>query len=235
MLGSIKKLFGLEQLEMPDHPVAKRVKFSNLTYLSARKLDALSLCGQAVVDLDVEGAFIECGCALGGSTILLSSLKGDRALYVHDVFGMMPPPTDEDGVDMQQRYKAIKSGDSKGLAGDKYYGYEEDLKGKVQSNLESFEFDLERDQIHLVQGLVQDTLKPDFPIALAHIDVDWHDPVRHCLEVIDPVLSIGGYIILDDYNELSGCRKAAKEFLEHAGDRYELAGDEDSLVLCKSA
>ena len=53
----------------------------------------------------------------------------------------------------------------------------------------------------------------DMPIAFAHIDVDWFDPVKVSLERIFPKLTRGGSIILDDYFAWGGCKKATDEFL----------------------
>ena len=63
-------------------------------------------------------------------------------------------------------------------------------------------------------GLVQDTLAADGPpIAVAHVDCDWYDPVLHCLDVMWARLSPGGVIVVDDYDAWSGCRKAVDEFV----------------------
>jgi len=199
--------------DVPGHPVARRVREARLTYLTYRKLNALACAAQEVELEGVPGAFIEAGCALGGSTILLTTIKSAaRALYVHDVFGMIPPPTDEDGEDVIARYATIEAGQSKGLGGDTYYGYVDDLKKTVADNIESFGFDLARENVHLVEGMVQDTLNPEAPVALAHIDVDWFDPVKCCLARITPQLSRGGYLVIDDYNDWSGCRKRPTRF-----------------------
>jgi asparagine synthase (glutamine-hydrolysing) len=218
--------------DVPGHPIAQRVREARLTYLTYRKLNALSHAVGAIELDDVEGSIIECGCALGGSSILLTSLKSDdRELFVHDVFDMIPPPTEEDGEDVIERYETIKAGKSKGLGSDEYYGYVDDLKQKVADNIESFGYDLDDHNVHLVEGLVQDTLAPDGPVALAHIDVDWYEPVMCCLERITPHLSIGGYLVIDDYNDWSGCRKATDEFLAAHGADFERNEDAVSLVL----
>src|SRR5690606_39517361 len=39
------------------------------------------------------------------------------------------------------------------------------------------------------------------------------DPVMLCLERTAPVLSRGGMMILDDYNDYGGCRRATDAFL----------------------
>jgi O-methyltransferase len=52
------------------------------------------------------------------------------------------------------------------------------------------------------------------PIALLHIDGDYHESVTDCLENLYDNVSSGGYVVLDDYGFWEGCRKALHEFLE---------------------
>ena len=71
---------------------------------------------------ELSGVFIEAGCALGGSSILIATVKGkNRSLFVYDVFGMILSPIKEDTQDVHNRYKTIVKGESKGLGGDKYF------------------------------------------------------------------------------------------------------------------
>jgi asparagine synthase (glutamine-hydrolysing) len=56
------------------------------------------------------------------------------------------------------------------------------------------------------------------PIALAHIDCDWYDPVRFCLHAVADKVSEGGIVIIDDYNDWGGCRKAVDEFIAERSD-----------------
>ena len=83
----------------------------------------------------VVGSVIEAGCALGGSAIVLAASKTKaRPMYVYDVFGTIPPPSDADGEDVLRRYEEIVAGRSKGIGGDAYYGYEENLQAKVRAS-----------------------------------------------------------------------------------------------------
>ena len=50
-------------------------------------------------------------------------------------------------------------------------------------------------------------------VALAHVDCDFYDPTKLCLEKWYPALSPGGIMQFDDYNAFSGCRKAVDEFV----------------------
>jgi len=105
-----------------------RIRERKLTYLSDRKLASLVTTCRAIEESDLPGIFLEAGCALGGSAILLASTKRrERPFNVYDVFGMIPPPTQDDTQDVHERYQAIVQGQSKGIDGDPYYGYIEDL------------------------------------------------------------------------------------------------------------
>jgi asparagine synthase (glutamine-hydrolysing) len=201
--------------------VVRQVRKRRLTYLG---YDALSDLERTVRWLDVErvpGIIVEAGCALGGSTVVLGMTKHpDRPLRAYDVFGMIPPPSDADGADIHARYETIVRGESSGIGGDRYYGYTDDLRDKVANTLRSFGLDLDARRIELVQGLFQDTLRIDEPVALAHIDADWYESVRTCLERIEPHLSPGGVLVIDDYDHWSGCRKAVDEYFATRHDRY---------------
>lgn len=195
------------------------VRESRLTYLSLKKLESLARTCQAIEEQHIGGRFIEAGCALGGSTIVIGTLKqAERPFDVHDVFGMIPPPGEDDPPEVHRRYQQIADGKALGLGGDRYYGYELDLLQIVRRNLEQHGLDLALRRIALVQGLVQDKLVGTDPVAFAHLDVDWYEPSRHCLEQIYPRLTVGGSIIVDDYHDWGGCRRAVDEFLAvHAG------------------
>ena len=200
----------------------REVRKRRLTYLG---YDALSDLERAVRRLEaagVPGIIVEAGCALGGSTVVLGLAKRpDRPLRAYDVFGLIPPPSDADGDDIQARYQTVVRGESRGIGGDKYYGYEDNLRDKVANTLRSFGLDLEARRIELIEGLFQDTLRLEESVALAHIDADWYESVRTCVERIEPLLSRGGILVIDDYDHWSGCRKAVDEYFADKRDRYD--------------
>ncbi len=63
-------------------------------------------------------------------------------------------------------------------------------------------------------------MKIEQPVAFAHIDVDWYEPVITSLERIFPKLVIGGSIVLDDYHDWGGCRKAVDEYLSRVPGEF---------------
>lgn len=204
-------------------PVIAAIRKEKLTYLD---YDAMVDIKEAVHNTEaseIPGFLLEAGCALGGSAILMAKAKQtSRALRVYDVFGMIPPPSERDDQDVHERFEKISKGESQGIGGDTYYGYEENLRDKVAENFSRHAVPPEEHAVELVQGLFEDTMVIDTPVALAHIDCDWYDSVWTCLERIVPHLSQGGRLIIDDYEAWSGCRKAVDDFFQDkAGFRRE--------------
>ena len=224
----------LSALRVEDRELINSIRKKKLTYLSNRKLASLATTCHLIEKSNLPGVFIEAGCALGGSSILLASLKRvKRPLFVYDVFGMIPPPTEEDTKDVHDRYKTIVEGKSQGLGGDKYYGYEKNLYEIVKSNFREFEINCENESVSLVKGFIQETMKINQPVAFAHIDVDWYEPVKTCLERIFPKLVSGGCIIVDDYYDWGGCRKATDEYLRQVVGQFILDDSAGSMKITK--
>ncbi len=224
----------LSRLHPDDRKLIADIRHGKLTYLTPGKLASIVETCRFIESKELPGCFIEAGCALGGSSILISRIKRQqRPLYIYDVFEMIPPPTKEDGKDVQSRYKVIRQGKSKGVGADLYYGYETNLYGKVQDNLKEFNVNRERDNVSLIKGLVQDTMQIHQPVAFAHIDVDWYEPVKTCLERIVPKLVVGGSVILDDYYCWSGCRKATDDYFQNRSGQFKWNGSAGSMKVTR--
>jgi Macrocin-O-methyltransferase (TylF) len=210
----------LYQASLP--PIVRAVRADSLTYLEHAALLDLFERVQEIEKQGRDGILIEAGCALGGSAIVIATAKSPgRKFYVHDVFGMIPPPSEQDDEDVQERYAVISSGRSHGLNGNTYYGYEDNLLDKVGSNFHRHGVPVEVNSVHLVRGLFQDTLRVTEPVALAHIDGDWFESVMVCLQRIEPHLVDHGVLVIDDYDDWSGCRKAVDTYFSDKRDRYE--------------
>lgn len=228
LLGTPETMEGVSKQEIR---LIQRVKRKHLTYLTNERLTHIAKTSKQIEAQGIEGMFIEAGCALGGSAILISVLKNKmRDFRVYDVFGMIPPPTEKDPEEVHKRYQTISAGKSGGIGGDKYYGYEDNLYAKVYANFQSFGIEPELSNIQLIKGLLQDTMAIDAPVAFAHIDVDWYEPVKVSLERIFPYLSAGGCIVLDDYHDWGGCKKATDEFLATVPGQFILSDDRDGSV-----
>jgi asparagine synthase (glutamine-hydrolysing) len=206
-------------------PLAREVRDAKLTYLSWSRLRTLERAVRQAIR--APGDFIECGVALGGSAVLIGRLMpAGRRLHLYDTFGMIPPTGERDDERSHRRYEEIESGRSTGIGDDPYYGYIEDLEGRVRDTLRDFQVEAE-----LHPGLFEDTLQFESPVAFAHIDCDWYASVAVCLERIRPVLSPGGRIVVDDYADWGGARAATDEFLASTPSLRPIRGGRQSVVL----
>lgn len=209
---------------LPLYRVIHKVLALNLTYLPQ---DALLDLAEATTAMDAEGRLvpgkiIEAGCALGGSAIVMAAAKTPtRSFEIYDVFGMIPSPGERDGSDAHERYEVIASGQSQGIGSNPYYGYQSDILARVVANFQLCGIEPEANRVSFLPGLFEDTLAPNEPIALAHLDCDWYDSVMTCLARIVPFLSAGGRLVIDDYDHWSGCRRAIDDFFADKQNEFE--------------
>jgi hypothetical protein len=211
--------------ELPERVVRtiEAVRGERLTYLKAGMLEDLAASVSTIERDGVPGLIVEAGTARGGSAIVLAAAKSrERPLKVYDVFGQIPPPSDQDGADVHRRYAEIAAGAAKGAGGETYYGYRDDLYGEVEDSFLRHDVPVHEHNVELVRGLFEDTIQLDEPVAFAHLDGDWYESTMTCLTRIAPLLVSGGRIVLDDYYTWSGCRRAVDEyFSDRAGFRFE--------------
>lgn len=224
MKNRLKNLWSLLWLYAYAPQVAKlirQVRNDKLTYLD---ISALADIHKTVAQLEKEekkGDLLEAGVALGGSSLILATSKQkQRSLYLFDAFETIPPPSERDGEDAHDRYKTIISGQAEGIKGEAYYGYRQDLLTTVIDNFRRYGIDPDENNITPIKGYYENTLVVNSPVALAHIDSDWYDSVMICLQVITPHLVSGGVLIIDDYNDWSGCRKAVDDYFSDSKDDF---------------
>jgi len=197
---------------------ARSVRRDRLTYLTVEKLLRLEEVARKIEIQKIPGDILEFGVAMGGTAIVLAGKAGEgRCFHGFDVFAMIPPPTSEkDDEKSKQRYEVISSGQSQGIDGDQYYGYRENLYEFVKANFARYGYSVDGEKIQLHAGLFENT----WPtvgikhIALAHIDCDWYDPVKYCLDAVADKLSVGGMLLIDDYHDYGGAKTAVDEFLK---------------------
>ncbi|HEY2324860.1 MAG TPA: TylF/MycF/NovP-related O-methyltransferase [Thermoanaerobaculia bacterium] len=222
--------------ERTERALIAAVLSKNLTYLTEEKLESVAKTVRDIERKGLRGIMVEAGCALGGSTIVMASLKSQsRPLRVYDVFGMIPRPTEQDDDETRRRYSVIESGRSEGIGGDRYYGYRDDLYETVRGNLRAFGLEESRNRISLIRGLLQETMTIEPTVCFAHIDVDWYEPVKTSLLRIVPRLVAGGSVIIDDYHAWAGARKATDEYFEHAHGSFRRDDSAGSLKITRIA
>jgi hypothetical protein len=189
------------------------VRAEHLTYLKPNNLRELAAGVLEVEKRGLAGLVIEAGAARGGSAIVMAAAKApERPMKVYDVFGMIPPPSAHDGADVHERYAKITAGEAKGPGGDTYYGYRDDLYTEVAESFTRLGVPAAERNVELIQGLFEDTIDIEEPVAFAHLDGDWYESTMTCLTRIAPLVVCGGTIVLDDYYAWSGCRAAVDEY-----------------------
>jgi asparagine synthase (glutamine-hydrolysing) len=124
----------------------------------------------------------------------------------------------------------MASGGAEGIGGDTFVFYLDDLYGAVVEAFARHDVPL-GGALALHRGLIEETLRLDGPVALLHVDTDWYDPVRLSLERIWPLLSVGGYIIGDDYTTYDGARRAMDEFVAARERELETLWEKGHLIL----
>jgi asparagine synthase (glutamine-hydrolysing) len=215
-------------------PTINKVRRDGLTYLPTARLASIARLTREIIAKTEDPTLVEFGVALGGSSILMTELLSQNSkghLFGYDMFGLIPPPSSSDGQDAHDRYGAIIAGKSIGLKGQTYYGYQSNLQKKVIASFEAYGLP-EEDRFTLIAGDFRESfLKPQKTIDLMHIDCDWYDSVTFCLLQADTYLSVGGYIIVDDYGDYEGCRRAVTEFLSNAEGKFELISTEPHGII----
>jgi Macrocin-O-methyltransferase (TylF) len=221
----LKKARAETAYDLPEELEATiaRARKEHLTYLKPDNLRELAARVLDVEKQGLAGLVIEAGTARGGSAIVMAAAKApERPMKVYDVFGMIPPPSDQDGADVHERYARITAGDARGPGGETYYGYRDDLYAEVEASFSRLGVPTTDRNVDLVKGLFEDTIDLDEPVAIAHLDGDWYESTMTCLTRIAPLVVPGGRIVLDDYYTWSGCRTAVDEyFKDREGFRLE--------------
>lgn len=223
MLAARLRLARSALTDRPTYRLVDDVRRRGLTFLDRAALLDLYACVQQAEAVRLPGLLVEAGTALGGSAIVMARAKAQgRALRLFDAFGLIPPPSANDGAQAQVHYARIVAGQAAGIDGGVYYGYQDDLEGKVRAALAAFGHAPEADHISLVKGFYEDTLRLDEPVALAHVDCDWYESVLVCLERIVPHVVTGGMLVVDDYGYWPGCTRAVDEyFAGRPGFRFQ--------------
>jgi hypothetical protein len=172
------------------------------TLVSREKLNAL--CDLvAILERDrVPGAIVECGVFKGGAAALMAHEAADREIYLFDSFEGLPPPGERDGAIAARLY---------------HRGWCASPESEVKTIMARLNRLTPR--VHLVKGWFHETFPrtPIADVALLHIDADWYDSVRLCLDTWFDRIVAGGFLVVDDYGRWEGCTRAVDEFISSRG------------------
>jgi len=175
------------------------------TMIGKPRLDNIQFCVETVLSSGVPGDFIETGVWRGGASIFMRGLlkahgASDRTVWVADSFEGLPPP---DTVCYPQDAKNFEFHKFPFLA----VSVEE-----VRSNFDRY--GLLDPQVRFLKGWFRDTL-PRAPIdrlAILRLDGDMYESTMDGLVNLYPKLQSGGFVIIDDYNNVPACNEAVDDF-----------------------
>jgi hypothetical protein len=182
-----------------------------VSMITLARFDNIKNCIEAILRDGVPGDFIETGVWRGGATIFMrAALKAfgvtDRLVWAADSFEGLPKP-DPAMFPLEAKAQA-------GPVMQKMYRNFAASLDEVKRNFTAY--GLLDDQVKFLKGWFKETL-PTAPIetlSLIRLDGDFYESTRDVLINLYDRLSIGGFVIIDDYGEDSWtyCRKAVDEF-----------------------
>jgi len=184
------------------------------TMLSERRLASLHALALRTARESIAGDYVECGVAAGGSSALLAGCATRHTpaapprVWCFDTFSGMPAPGPEDTA-----LGGVNANDSGWGAGT--------CSAPEECVVHAAALFGAADRLWVRKGLFQDTLPRAAAeigaIALLHLDGDWYDSTRCCLEHLWHRMTPGGFVQIDDYGHWNGCRRAVDEFVQAHG------------------
>lgn len=217
-LSRIANMYGLEIFRYD--PLGKYKELINFvrpfTMTSNSSLISLIDSVEYIVNNKIPGSFVECGVWRGGSMMavaktLMSMNSDDKDLYLFDTFtGMTKPSKFDVGIGTEEKASEIFE---KEKTGDDTSNWIRASIEEVKKTFKKVGYDEKK--LHFIEGKVEETIPKNTPseISLLRLDTDWYESTKHELIHLFPKLSKGGIIIIDDYDDWEGCRKAVDEYI----------------------
>ena len=174
------------------------------TMIGLKRLRNLRECVRTVIEDEVPGDLIETGVWRGGACILMRgalAAYGDRTrcVWVADSFQGLPRPNADKYADDE---------------GDEFWTHNDYLGVSLEQVRSNFaRYGLLDNQVKFLKGWFSDTL-PGAPIeklAILRLDGDMYESTIDAIGALYPKLSIGGFVIVDDFN-IKGCRAAIHDY-----------------------
>lgn len=177
------------------------------TMIGRKRLNNIQYCVEKTIKDKIPGDLIETGVWRGGATIFMRAILKvynvkDKKVWVADSFEGLPPPDlhnypQDKGLDLYTFKNLAVSLDT------------------VKENFKRY--NLLDNQVIFLKGWFKDTL-PQAPInklSVLRLDGDLYESTLEALKYLYPKLSIGGYVIIDDYGAIKPCRQAVNYYRKH--------------------
>ncbi|MEU7488471.1 TylF/MycF/NovP-related O-methyltransferase [Streptomyces sp. NPDC042319] len=186
------------------------------TMIGLKRLDNLHHCLESVIRDAVPGDFAETGVWRGGACIFARGVfrahgVQDRTVWVCDSFQGFPRTLEDDhqldkDIDLEQYNKVL------------------DIPTEMATVQQNFErYGLLDGQVRFLPGWFKDTM-PTAPIeqlAVLRLDGDSYAATTDVLNHLYSKVSVGGYLIVDDYC-IPACRQAVHDFRDRHGITEEI-------------
>jgi hypothetical protein len=189
---------------------------SAVSMLPLARMANLQKCVVDVLRRPIPGDLIETGVWRGGATILMRAILKvyevtDRIVWVADSFEGLPEP-DPRKFPVESKFHRDP------LMKEFYRNFAASLED-VKRNFAAY--GLLDNHVKFLKGWFKDTL-PHAPIAklaVMRLDGDYYESTMDALTNLYDKLSIGGYVIIDDYGQdaWTNCRQAVDEFRSRHG------------------
>ena len=187
------------------------IRGSAISMLPLARFDNLHSCIRQVIDDNVPGDLIETGVWRGGAVIFMrAALKAygviDRQVWVANSFEGLPEPDAE-------KYP-LEAAAYHGVVQSKVMNH---LAASIEDVRVNFQkFGLLDEQVGFLKGWFKDTLPLASidRLAILRLDGDYYKSTMDALDALYHKVSIGGFVIVDDFGEESWtyCKKATEEF-----------------------
>jgi O-methyltransferase len=189
---------------------ARLEQFAKRAYSSLETIQASYDIVRAAIQNGIPGDFVECGVAAGANAAAMAlamievcdeECRFYRKVHLFDSFTGIPQAGPEDP-------EFLAAGHKPGLTAHS--------RKEVERNLTEWGFPLDLFVFH--EGMFEDVLpfmmgNPP-AISVLRLDGDLYESTKVCIEHLYPLVSKGGWVIVDDW-DLSGARKAVIDHVGH--------------------
>lgn len=193
-----------ESFDPEKHAEGRVWPYEAETMVGLARLANLESCIVDILHRKVPGDLLEAGVWRGGASIFMRAVLkvyGDdqRTVWLADSFQGLPQP------------------DVKGFPADKnskFWQWKELAVSMEEVKANFVRYALLDNQVKFLVGFFHDTL-PNAPIeqlAILRIDADMYQSTLEVLRNLYPKLSLGGYVIVDDYGGVQECKAAVDDF-----------------------
>lgn len=201
-----------------DHPTYAE------SMIGLKRMENIDYCINQIIEEGIPGDLIETGVWRGGATIFMKALLkangiNDRVVWVADSFEGLPKPN--------EKYELDKGS---------LFHKQQELAVSLEEVKNNFlKYDLFDENVKFLKGWFKDTL-PKAPIkklALLRLDGDMYESTMDALVNLYPKLSYGGYIIIDDWNAVKGCKAAVNDYRKANNISEEIKEIDSTAVFWK--